>query len=102
MRYIVNKDNKVMGTIEKGNVNLDDLKSRGERIIEGDSNIPINLAIVENGKIVQRELTPEEIELQKKIQEAFEEFQKKTQDVTEPKSNLNSSKKKIGKSLKSI
>ena len=55
MRYIVNKNNKVMATIESGNVSLEDLQSREERIVEGPA-IHLSCAHLENGKIVEKKL----------------------------------------------
>lgn len=72
MRYII-KGNKVMGTIESGQPDLDDLKSRGEIVIEQEEVVYLP-AKYEDGKVIPiieeiREEDKQEILIRQKMRE---------------------------------
>ena len=61
MRYIVNKEGKVVCTVEMGTPNLKDLASRGEKLVESEENIPLVNAEYIDGKVVRHIKTVKEI-----------------------------------------
>jgi len=72
MKYIVNKDGKVVGIIKIGEPDKKDLESREEFIVNSSERIPLMEAEYKDGKIVKYVKTPEEIEKEKQLREEMQ------------------------------
>ena len=59
MRYIIDKaTNKVVGTVDAGIPDSDDLEKTNRFLVESTKNIPVEIAQFKDGKIIEGEPQP--------------------------------------------
>ena len=69
MRYIINNEGKVIGSIRMGEINAEDMESRGDFIVSSDLKLPLKELEYKDGKIIKHTKTIEEIKEDERISE---------------------------------